>query len=121
MKDLLCSWFRVPKTSFTAAYGRPEPSRMFNHSCVVCLVVSASMRSSNSLRLRTRSLLVTYLGSLLHSDLPSFSHRMPNSRSLAPPTKISPSAVLKPWYGTTDAGQILISKVLSQAQATRDV
>lgn len=91
---------------------------MFNHSCVVRLAVSASMRSSSSLRLRTRSLLVTYFGSLLHSDLPSFSHSMPKSRSLAPPRKISPSAVLKPWYGTTDAERIPISKVPSQAQAT---
>lgn len=91
-----CSWFIVPWISFTAAYGKPLPSKISCHRCVVRLTSSPSIKGSNTARLLTRSLLLTNRGSFFHPDLPILSQRIPNRRSFAPPTKISPSAVLNP-------------------------
>jgi hypothetical protein len=39
----------------------------------------------------------------IHSGFPTFVARIPKSRSLPPPSRMSPSDVLKALYGTIDA------------------
>jgi hypothetical protein len=62
-----CSWFNVPWISFTAEYGKPEPSKTSSHSCVVLVCVMVSIRLSSSTRFATRDVLMANLGSVFHS------------------------------------------------------
>lgn len=98
-----CSWFNVPWISFTAEYGRPEPSKTSSHSCVVFVCVMASIKLSSSTRFATRDLLIANLGSAFHSGCWRRSQMMPKRRSLPPPNRMSPSCVLYARYGTIDA------------------
>jgi len=76
-----------------------------SHSAVVRVRVSASINASSSIRFRTRAPFVANFSLDFHSGLPSLSQSTPNSRSLPPPSKISPSRVLKPLYGTIEANK----------------
>jgi hypothetical protein len=102
-RNILCSCSRVVWTSLIAAYGIPLPSNTCNHCCVVFLFVIDSIIPSSTFRFFTRVLLVINLESSAHSGFPIFSQRTPKSRSFPPPSRISPSAVLKPRYGTIEA------------------
>ncbi len=62
-----CWWRKVSLTSFTAAYGSPEPSKISSHSCVVFSLVMASMSASSSFRWATRCSLMSNFGSVFHS------------------------------------------------------
>lgn len=91
-----CGWFNVVWMSLMAAYGMPLPSKISSHSCVVLVCVTCSITVSSSALFLTRSLFVKNFGSVAHSGLPIRSHRMRKSLSFPPPSKISPSPVLKP-------------------------
>ncbi len=74
-----------------------------SHSAVVRVRVSASINASSSMRFWTLAPFVANFPLYFHSGLPSLSQSTPKSRSLPPPSKISPSPVLKPLYGTIEA------------------
>lgn len=106
LRARVCSWFNVPWTSFTAAYGIPFPSKTSSHSFVVFCVEIFSISASSSSLFATLCELILNLGSSFHSGLPRPSHRMPNNRSFPPPNRTSPSFVLKALYGTIDATHV---------------
>lgn len=103
-RAMVWSWFSVACTSLMAAYGIPQPSKMSSHSAVVFCLVSLSIKPSKVSRFCTLRAFVLNLASSIHSGLPILVHRTPYRRSLPPPSKISPSDVLKALYGTIDAG-----------------
>jgi len=98
-----CLWLRVPWISLTAEYGKPEPSKISNHSCVVFVMVIPSIKLSSTRRWATRCVLIANLGSVFHSGRPKPSQMSPYSLSFPPPNKTSPSLVLYDRYGTIEA------------------
>lgn len=102
-RAMVWSWFSVACTSLMAAYGMPHPSNMSSHSAVVFFLVSLSISSSRVTRFCTLRAFVLNLSSSIHSGLPILVHRTPYNRSLPPPSRTSPSEVLKALYGTIDA------------------
>jgi hypothetical protein len=102
-RAMVCSWLSVAWTSLMAAYGIPHPSRMLSHSAVVFCFVSLSISPSKVSRFCTLRAFVLNLSSSIHAGLPILVHRTPYKRSLPPPSRISPSEVLKALYGTIDA------------------
>lgn len=100
---LPCSCSNVSFRSLTLAYGKPVPSKIFSHSSVVFVLVMSSMPFSRVSRFATRDELVENLSSVAHLGTPRPTQRTLKRRSLAPPTRKSPSLVRNARYGTTDA------------------
>lgn len=94
-----CGCSNVSLTSLIAAYGIPLPSKIANHCAVVFVIVTLSMAASSSTRLVTRALFVAKRGLRFHSGCCKRSQITPKSRSLPPPSMMSPSEVLNPLYG----------------------
>ena len=73
----------------------PQPSSMSSHSCVVFCFVSPSIISSSASLFCTRTAFVLNRSSWINSGFPIRLHRTPYRRSLPPPSRMSPSDVLK--------------------------